>query len=77
MPLYPFRCPACANEFEVARKMSENTSEAACPACGTAAVRVFVAPTVTGRASESPASEAPPALPGGHGHSHGPGGHTH
>ncbi len=79
MPIYPFRCTACSHEFEVTRRMSEDTSRADCPSCGAESTRVFVAPTLTGRASAStPVSEAPAPTAGrGPGHAHGPGGHSH
>lgn len=77
MPRYPFCCTACGHEFEVTRKMSDDTSRADCPTCGAESKRIFVAPTLTGRASRAAPAPNPPAPAGGHGHSHGPGGHTH
>ena len=77
MPIYPFRCTACSHEFEVTRRMSDDTTRADCPTCGAESKRIFVAPTLTGRASQATPAAPPPAPAGGQGHSHGPGGHTH
>jgi len=30
---YEFKCKKCGNEFEVVRKLSENTDSAECPKC--------------------------------------------
>jgi putative FmdB family regulatory protein len=38
MPTYEYGCPDCGNQFEKFQKMSD-IPEAACPACGAAAVR--------------------------------------
>ncbi len=40
MPTYGYRCPSCANEFDVWQRMTD-PSGATCPRCGSAAVRVF------------------------------------
>lgn len=44
MPRYAFRCRSCRLEFEVSRPMSEAGRDAACPADGEAADRIFTAP---------------------------------
>ena len=40
MPTYGYRCPACSKEFEVWQRMAD-APEAACPACGASARRLF------------------------------------
>jgi putative FmdB family regulatory protein len=40
LPTYGYRCPKCANEFDVQQKMSD-PSGAACPKCGSPAQRLF------------------------------------
>ena len=40
MPTYGYRCPSCANEFDVWQRMTD-PSGATCPRCGSAATRVF------------------------------------
>ncbi len=34
MALYEYRCPACGNEFEQRRPMSQADGPADCPSCG-------------------------------------------
>ncbi len=80
MPKYDFRCGQCGRTFEVSRPISQATDPAACPDDGTAADRVFTMPmTFVKGDPNSPPSDTPatPAGGEGHGHSHGPGGHTH
>jgi putative FmdB family regulatory protein len=48
MALYAFRCPACGQEFEVSRKMSDSGNEATCPLDGTVSVRIFTVPNSPG-----------------------------
>ena len=38
MPLYEYRCPACAARFELLQRMGEGADAVRCPECG--AVRV-------------------------------------
>ncbi|MFN2452565.1 MAG: FmdB family zinc ribbon protein [Candidatus Dormibacteria bacterium] len=40
MPTYGYRCPGCANEFEVWQRMTD-AAGADCPTCGTASKRLF------------------------------------
>lgn len=40
MPAYDFRCPECAEAFEVIRPMGAAHDEC-CPSCGAPATRVF------------------------------------
>ena len=40
MPTYGYRCPKCANEFDVLQRMTD-PSGAACPKCGSPARRLF------------------------------------
>lgn len=84
MPLYAFRCPTCAIEFEVSRKMSESAKPANCPMDGALGARIFTAPiTLNNRGVDAP--PAPPAAPKpsspfshfGHSHGAGVGGHSH
>jgi putative FmdB family regulatory protein len=81
MPKYDFRCPRCGLQFEVSRPISQASDPAACPNDATAAERVFTMPmTFVKGDPNSPPSDAPSTTPAGdlgHGHSHGPGGHTH
>ncbi|MEI7925126.1 MAG: FmdB family zinc ribbon protein [Chloroflexota bacterium] len=80
MPIYPFRCDACAVEFEVTRKASAAAEPAACPACGGATRRIF---TAIGRAgASSKGGDASGGTSGGwshggHAHAAGSAGHSH
>lgn len=40
MPTYGYRCPACAHEFEVVQRMTDEAG-ADCPRCGSQSRRVF------------------------------------
>jgi putative FmdB family regulatory protein len=40
LPIYGYRCQACAHEFEVTQRMSD-PAQAACPVCGAPATRRF------------------------------------
>ena len=42
MPTYDYACSGCGG-FDAIRSLSQRNEPAACPACGTAATRVFVA----------------------------------
>jgi putative FmdB family regulatory protein len=79
MPRYDFHCPKCGLDFEVSRPFSRADEAANCPVDGAESVRVFSMNTnfilKGGAESATPPPMAPPS--GGHGHSHGPGGHTH
>ncbi len=82
MPRYAFRCTQCELEFEVARRMSDDTTHANCPVDGAAGQRLFHAPQVNAnRAVNTP--PAPPSRTGagfshfGHSHGAGAGGHSH
>jgi putative FmdB family regulatory protein len=80
MPRYDFRCSVCGRQFELSRPFSQATDPAQCPDDGGAAERVFTMPmTFVKGAENAPPNEVPSAGGGdmGHGHSHGPGGHTH
>lgn len=87
MPIYPFRCDACAVEFEVTRKASAAADPAACPACGVKARRIFTAIARTGPSAKSSASTprggagAAAGSPGwshfGHEHGSDNSGHSH
>jgi putative FmdB family regulatory protein len=41
MPIYEYDCPACG-DFTQLRPMAERDAACACPACGTASVRVIL-----------------------------------
>jgi len=76
---YAFRCPTCALEFDVSRRVSEASKPAACPVDGATAERIFTMPNTN---FNRPPSAAPAPDGGGYshsGHSHGPGtrAHTH
>jgi putative FmdB family regulatory protein len=34
MPIYEYRCPACAHRFEVLQRMGEGADGLVCPSCG-------------------------------------------
>jgi len=83
MPTYDYRCEQCGQIFEARRSFSEDASSAPCPDDGTDGVRLFSPPLdvlvygkeYTRRPPPPPAGG--PAAGGDHGHTHGPGGHTH
>src|SRR5581483_1481037 len=85
MPVYEYRCDACATTFEKFHRTVASADTVTCNSCGAAVRRLmstFVAPR---GAAPGPDSDEHPAPPGGddhtgfggHGHSHGPGGHSH
>lgn len=80
MPRYAFRCPQCELEFEVARRMTDDTTQADCPMDNAPAQRIFHAPQVNANRGSS-STPAVPNRPGGgfshFGHSHGTGSGAH
>lgn len=84
MPIYPFRCDACAAEFEVTRKASAASEPAACPACGGKTKRIFTAIGRAGASAKvgdsgggSSGGAAGGWSHGGHTHAAGSAGHSH
>ena len=93
MPIYEYRCDACATTFERFYRTAPSGAEAACPACSGPARRLlstFARPRGAAPGPDDPEHPAPPAGGDGHGHghshgfgghghghSHGPGGHSH
>jgi putative FmdB family regulatory protein len=55
MPLYEYRCPACAARFEVLQRMGEGAESVRCPDCGAERVErqlsTFAAAASSGAAS--------------------------
>jgi putative FmdB family regulatory protein len=92
MALYEYACASCGNRFEKRMPMADVVQFMTCPSCGKQAKKSLGAFAVVGRA-ESSAGDGPAPWEGGddgdddddfgagdfggHGHSHGPGGHTH
>jgi putative FmdB family regulatory protein len=60
VPRYGFRCRACGLEFEVSRAMSDAGRDAACPADGKVADRLFTAPMISVRQGAAAAPATPP-----------------
>jgi putative FmdB family regulatory protein len=68
LPTYGYRCPKCANEFDVLQRMTD-PSGAACPKCGSPAQRLFFPASIVfkgsgfyatdNRSSSSSSSSAP------------------
>lgn len=82
MPRYDFRCSSCGHEFELTRRFSESADTALCPVDGADSSRLFSPPTLmisrgSGAATAGPPAPSAPAGGDSHGHTHGPGGHTH
>ena len=93
MALYEYQCPSCKNRFEKRMPMSDVVQLLPCPKCGKQAKKTIGGFAVLGRAEEGFGDGPPPWDSGGddggmadmmgggdfggHGHSHGPGGHTH
>jgi putative FmdB family regulatory protein len=92
LPTYAYRCEGCGSQYEKRESFSAPARQK-CPTCGKMAQRVLFAPPIVfkgsgfyktdSRGSSSDDSFTPstpsttPAPDSGHGHSHGPGGHTH
>lgn len=74
MPLYEYHCPECGMRFEALRPMSRADEPASCPQGHPGGTRVLSTFATGGR---GPDSASPPPSTGGHGHSHGPGTHSH
>jgi putative FmdB family regulatory protein len=51
MPTYAYKCRACADEFEVARPMSESAAPAQCPVGHTDTVKLLTTVGLAGRSS--------------------------
>jgi putative FmdB family regulatory protein len=91
MALYEYHCKACGTRTEKRMPMSEVSANIPCPKCGKQASKMIGQFAVVGRAESSLGDgPAPWDSDGGdddfgmgdmgmgdHGHSHGPGGHTH
>jgi putative FmdB family regulatory protein len=83
VPIYEYVCDACELHFERLRPMSAAGQPLDCPQCGgSAAAAVSRLARITGAAEGVGADDgfdtsAMPAGNPGHGHSHGPGGHSH
>ena len=41
MPLYEYKCPACGNQFDLLRRMSQADEPVTCPSCNNGAQRVL------------------------------------
>lgn len=54
MPTYAYKCRACADEFELARPMSESADPALCPAGHTDTVKLLTTVALAGRAAGAP-----------------------
>jgi putative FmdB family regulatory protein len=69
MPLYEYRCPACAARFEVLQRVGEDASALACPDCGAAGVErqlsTFAAATGGRESAGEPFGCGRPACAGG------------
>ena len=90
MPTYAYRCEGCGNQYEKRESFSAPARQK-CPDCGKPAQRVLFAPPIVfkgsgfyktdNRGSGSDDGFTPPAtttpVADTHGHSHGPGGHSH
>jgi putative FmdB family regulatory protein len=90
LPTYAYRCESCGNHYEKRESFSAPARQK-CPNCGKQAQRVLFAPPIVfkgsgfyktdSRGSGSDDSFTPTSTPStpsdDHGHSHGPGGHSH
>lgn len=47
MPVYPFECTACDEEFSLLRTISERSDPARCPECDAVARRVISSPNLS------------------------------
>jgi putative FmdB family regulatory protein len=85
LPTYEYRC-AAGHQYET-RESFDAPSRQKCQKCGKPAMRVIFAPPIVfkgsgfyktdSRGSTDGASEPASAATTEHGHTHGPGGHTH
>ena len=92
MALYEYLCSSCGTRTDKRMPMSDVVQQIACPRCGKPAKKTIGNFAVVGRA-EAGLGDGPPPWDsdddgggddfggmgglGDHGHSHGPGGHTH
>ena len=91
MALYEYLCAACGVRTEKRMPMADVVQSIRCPKCGKQARKAIGGFAVVGRADASVGDGPAPWEDGGddggadmgmgdfggHGHSHGPGGHTH
>ena len=92
MALYEYACAACGTRTEKRMPMSDVLQSIPCPKCKKTARKVIGGFAVVGvadaSAGDGPAPwddggdggdglDAAPGMDFGHGHSHGPGGHSH
>lgn len=83
MALYEYHCDSCGGTFEKRMPMSEVVQILPCETCGKSAKKTIGGFALVGVAEQSIFDEQPPwGAEGGdgghdHGHSHGPGGHSH
>ncbi|MGK2966687.1 MAG: FmdB family zinc ribbon protein [Tepidiformaceae bacterium] len=85
MALYEYRCDSCGDRFDKRMPMSEVLQILPCPKCGKSAKKVLGGFALVGVAEpgifdqEAPWDGGGDDMGGGHdhGHSHGPGGHSH
>ena len=84
MPKYDFRCTSCDAVFEAFRGFAQGTEGVVCPEDGAPATRLVLAAAGDDRLRREVGQlglgdQAAGPAPSGpsHGHSHGPGGHTH
>jgi putative FmdB family regulatory protein len=91
LPTYGYKCESCGSQYEK-REGFDAPAKQKCPACGKTANRMIFAPPIVFKGSGfyktdsrggDSGGESPPSTPAStppaadHGHSHGPGGHTH
>ncbi|GAB2696042.1 FmdB family zinc ribbon protein [Nocardia thraciensis] len=60
MPTYAYRCRECTETFELVRPMNRSAEPAPCPGGHADTVKLLNAISLTGSASGTPTSAAPP-----------------
>ena len=66
MPLYEYRCNACAETFELLRPMADRELKAVCPSCESATTMPLISRVALSVAPASRAASAPaPRASGG------------
>ncbi len=61
MPMYEYRCQACAQAFEILQPMGASSEDVTCPACAHSEVKKLLSTFAASTGNRASASPAPAA----------------